>query len=220
MNILIIDDHPLYIEGISYLLKQLSDDVNILKAVTIPDAITHLEANTDFDLILLDLDLPEMDGFSLLERFSANELCMPLVIVSAEEKAGLIQRALSWGAMGFMPKSFSPTEMLDAFREILEGNIFIPENIQVLISRLPSEKNAKNLTEALQQTGISKKQFEVLKLISKGYSNQKIAVTLNRTEHTVKSHISALFQLLHVNNRTECVKVARDRGLIGLSDNH
>ena len=216
MNILIIDDHPLFIDGISHVVNQLSGSVVIKKAMSSTEAIEQLESTRDFDIILLDLMMPGIDGLSFLQRYKADELCIPLVVVSAEEQVGLIARTLEWGSMGFIPKAYTAEKMLHALRRILEGDIYIPEHIQRLLNRLPAPQRAKDLPCELQASGISKKQFEVLELVAKGHSNQQIAVILNRTEHTVKSHVAALLQILDANNRSECAEIARKRGLVNI----
>jgi DNA-binding NarL/FixJ family response regulator len=116
--------------------------------------------------------------------------------------------------MGFVPKSLSATDMLLAFQSVLEGNQFLPSRIAQLLSRTPDQVIPVALPPHAQHAGISAKQYAVLILMAKGYSNQKIAKQLNRTENTVKSHTAALFQILGVSNRTECVEMARSRGLI------
>ncbi|MDH5182962.1 MAG: response regulator transcription factor [Gammaproteobacteria bacterium] len=214
MKILVVDDHPLFIDGISQVLKRLSSCVVITKVMTVADAIVQIDSGKEFDLILLDLNIPELDGNTLLHRYRSDELCIPLVIVSSEEKAGLIRNCLNWGAMGFIPKSYGAEEMLTAIRHILEGNIYIPEFVNELINRLPKEERSNKLPDLLRKNGISKKQYAVLELLANGHSNQQISTILNRTEHTVKSHISALLQILNVKNRIECIKVAKSRNLL------
>jgi DNA-binding NarL/FixJ family response regulator len=214
VNILVIDDHPLFMDGVSQVLQQLSDKVEVFKATSIQEALTLLESQSDFDLILLDLSLPGMDGFSFLQRFSAAEFCIPVVVVSAEEQLSLIRRALEANVMGFVPKSLGAADMLSAFKSVLEGNQFLPDRIAQMLSRSHDHVIPLALPPHAQHAGISAKQYAVLVLMAKGYSNQTIASQLNRTEHTVKSHTAALFQILGVSNRTECVEVARGRGLI------
>ncbi len=214
MKILIIDDHPLFMDGVSQVLMQLADDVTISKVMSISDAIRLLESQPDFDLILLDLTLPGVDGFSFLHRFSAEEYCIPVIVVSAEEQLGLIRRALDANVMGFVPKSFNACQMLAAFKDVLEGNHFIPESIKDSLHRIAAPNKLNKLPIHIQKSGISSKQYEVLQLIAKGYSNLTIAELLNRTEHTVKSHVAALFQIMGVKNRTECVEMARKYGLV------
>tara|TARA_R110002167_G_scaffold366097_1_gene593003 strand:+ start:1105 stop:1767 length:663 start_codon:yes stop_codon:yes gene_type:complete len=214
LNVLVIDDHPLFIDGVSLVLKQLANNVEVFKATSIQEALTLLESQSDFDLILLDLSLPGMDGFSFLQRFSAAEFCIPVVVVSAEEQLSLIRRALKANVMGFVPKSLCASDMLFAFKSVLEGNQFLPDRIAQMLTRTTDPAVSFELPPHAQHAGISTKQYAVLVLIAKGYSNQTIAKQLNRTEHTVKSHTAALFQILGVSNRTECVEVARKRGLI------
>lgn len=214
LNILVIDDHPLFIDGVSQVLKQLSDNVEVYKSTSIQEALTLLEEKSDFELILLDLSLPDMDGFSFLQRFSAAEFCIPVVVVSAEEQLTFIRRALEASVMGFVPKSHSAADMLLAFQSVLEGNQYLPAKIRQMLTRAPARAKTVVLPPHAQHAGISAKQYAVLMLMAKGYSNQMIASLLNRTEHTVKSHTAALFQILGASNRTECVEMARSRGLI------
>lgn len=217
MNILVIDDHPLFMDGVSQVLKQLADNVEVIKASSIQEALALLESQSNLDLILLDLSLPGMDGFSFLQRFSAAEFCIPVVVVSAEEQLGLIRRALEANIMGFVPKSLSASDMLSAFQSILEGNQFLPDTIRDSLNRTPSKETLSLLPPHAQHCGISAKQYQVLQLIAKGYSNQTIAELLSRTEHTVKSHTAALFHIVGASNRTECVEIARARGLLNKS---
>ncbi|MEW6990696.1 response regulator [Colwelliaceae bacterium 6441] len=214
MNILIIDDHPLFIDGISHVLNGLSEKTHIIKATSGVTAIEQLALDIDFDLILLDLNMPDLGGISLLQRFKADELCVPVVIISSEEQAGLIRETLDWGVMGFIPKSYSSEKILNALTTVLEGNIYIPESVQVLLSRLASYSKSDCQMQAIQKSGITNKQMEVLNLLAQGHSNEKISTILHRTEHTVKSHVSVLFQVLGAKNRTECVKIAEKRGLL------
>lgn len=212
MNILVIDDHPLFIDGLGHVLKDLSTATNIIKATSGNAAIEQLTSDVDFDLILLDLNMPFLGGVSLLKRFKADELCIPVVIISSEEQAVSIREALDWGAMGFIPKSYGADKILSALHNVLEGEMYISQDIQTLLDRLPT--TIKNTEQVQKESGISKKQLEVLHLLAKGHSNEQIATLLHRTEHTVKSHLSALFQILGASSRIECVKIAQERGLI------
>ena len=214
MRILVIDDHPLFIDGVKQVLTQLSEKVEVHKAVSIAEALAYFEQEPDFDLILLDLSLPGMDGFSFLSRFTAAEFCIPVVVVSAEEQLSMISRALEYNVRGFVPKSFSADDMLSAFRLILEGERFLPDAIQQRLHKVPEKGSLNPLPPHAKHCGISAKQYEVLQLMAKGYSNQVIAGLLHRTEHTVKSHVAALFQILGADNRLECTEIARSRGIL------
>lgn len=215
MNILIIDDHPLFIDGISRVIESLNEPTNIIKATSGAVALEQLASEVEFDLILLDLNMPNLDGISLLKHFKVDELCVPVVIISSEDQAQLIQETLDWGVMGFIPKSYSSKEILNAINKVLDGDIYIPEAMKILLTRLAQSSTQNDKNTVIQNTGISKKQMDVLNLIAKGYSNKQISTVLHRTEHTVKSHVAALFQILGASNRMECVKIAERKGVIG-----
>ena len=211
MKILIVDDHPLFSDGLARLVTQLSDDTDVTTVHAVAEAIAQLAIDSDIDLVLLDLNMPEMDGISLLQRFKADDLYVPVIVISSESKLGIIRQALELGAMGFIPKSLNSAEMLDAMHEVLQGAIYVPKDIQKQLSQLPASNHQLNMDDRKQQIGISKKQYETLELLAKGLSNQQIATTLNRSEHTIKSHLRALFQILGASNRTECVNLARQQ---------
>lgn len=216
MRILIADDHALFVEGISLLLKRLEDKVDIKTSLNVEQTIELLESQEIFDLILIDLNMPGMNGLSILQRMQAKEVLLPLVVISSEENAHTIHSVLKAGALGFIPKSHNSQQMLDALHFILNGNIYVPDNIQKQINmaetQRPPEAAANN--EALLNAGISARQYDVLKLLAEGYSNKQIALTLFLTEHTVKSHLKALFKSLNAANRTDCVKAALEQDLL------
>lgn len=214
MHILVADDHQLFIDGIRHILAKLGTDVTITEATRAEQAISHMESGREFDLILLDLNMPGMDGMSILQRERERKVWLPLVIISGEEDARIIKSALDAGALGFIPKAHGSQQMLSALQSVLDGEIYIPENIQKQIDNLETRRPPSEANDALKASGISKRQYEVLQLMAKGYSNKQIAASLFLTEHTVKAHISALFAALNAGNRTECVQRAERRGIL------
>lgn len=216
MDILVLDDHQLFVDGLSHILSKLDPEASITEASSVSQATEILESNRDFDLVLLDLNMPEMNGLSLLQRLHEQSVRLPLVVISAEESVQQIQSAMALGALGFIPKSHSSQQMLSALEGILDGNVYLPPAIQ---QQMDYQKTMRPPTAArtnppLKESGISRRQYEVLQLLAQGYSNKQIASTLFLTEHTVKVHISALFKRLKVRNRTECVQTATAMGVI------
>lgn len=210
MNILVADDHQLFIDGMRLILNKLDAGVSITESNTAEQAIEILESGLEFDLILIDLSMPGIDGMSILKRMHERKLWLPIVVVSGEEDVGKIRSALDSGALGFIPKTHNSQQMLSALQAILDGEIYIPADIEKKIDNLGTIRppaDASN-NDALKASGITKRQFEVLQLLAKGYSNKQIATSLFLTEHTVKAHISALFTALRAGNRTECVQNA------------
>ena len=216
MNILVADDHQLFLDGIRHILKKLDTVVDITETTDAAQAIEILESGQSFELVLVDLSMPGMDGMSILQRMQERKVWLPLVVVSGEEDSFKIRSALDAGALGFIPKAHSSQQMLSALKAILDGEIYIPENIEKQINNLatrrpPAEAGGNG---ALKSSGITKRQFDVLQLMAKGYSNKQIATSLFLTEHTVKAHISALFTALNAGNRTECVQHAQQQNIL------
>ncbi|MDH5446801.1 MAG: response regulator transcription factor [Gammaproteobacteria bacterium] len=214
MKILIIDDHALFSDGLSHVLKQLDTTPNITSVHNVEGALQYLAESDDYDLILLDINMPSMNGLTLLQRLSADDIYIPVIVISSETKVGIIRKAMELGAMGFIPKSHTTEEMIQALKMVLEGSIYLPDGIQAQLEKASTAVQVDGFEQRLQEMGMSKKQFQTLELVAQGLSNQQIATTLNRSEHTVKSHVRVLFQILGANNRTECVKLAKEQLLI------
>lgn len=212
MQILIVDDHQLFLDGIRHILNKLDPAATITETTRADQAIEILESGHDFDLVLIDLSMPGMDGISILQRMQARGVWLPLVVISAEQDIRTIKVVMEMGALGFIPKTHNSQQMLAALTRILEADIYIPPEIQQQLDRQGTHR--KPHSGAMKSNGITKRQYEVLQLLAKGYSNKQIAASLFLTEHTVKAHISALFSSLQANNRTECVQLARHRGVL------
>jgi DNA-binding NarL/FixJ family response regulator len=216
VRILVADDHQLFLDGIRHILKQLDLHVDIVESTRASQAIEILDSGQEFDLILVDLNMPGLDGMTVLQFMHNRQVWSPLVVISAEEDPQTIKSALNAGALGFIPKAHSSRQMLTALQEILEGNIYIPPEILHSIENLQQRETAQVDANhnRLMQFGITRRHNEVLQLLAKGYTNKQIAVDLYLTEHTVKAHVSALFTALDARNRTECVQLARQNGML------
>lgn len=136
IKILIIDDQQLFIDSLVYVLKTLSDDVEIQQANSIDEAITKLINCDNYDLMLLDMNMPGMGGLDVLHHINSNDCFIPTVVISTEQEAEKIQLALELGAMGFIPKSYQAEQMKSAIRTILEGNMYLPDELQKQLNNL------------------------------------------------------------------------------------
>lgn len=202
MNILIADDHRLFLEGMRYLILRLYPNASIIEAANGIDAWSQLSGELQFDLVLIDLKLPSIDGFTLLDKMAQSELLVPALVVSSSEDPEDINRALAIGASGFVSKSFTLDEMGEAIETILAGNIYAP---------LPFEGKTHRISWA-EQHNITPRQFDVLRLAKNGKKNSEIASQLFISERTVKAHLQALFENLGAKNRTELVGKANQLG--------
>ena len=138
LNILVIDDNQLYIDGLTYVLNKLAAQVIITATIHTTDVVTILDQGTEFDLILIDINMPPINGLELLQQFSADTLCIPIVILSSEYNISLLQQALNWGVMGFIPKSYTAQQMIAALQDVLAGSMYLPIEVQQQISNRAS----------------------------------------------------------------------------------
>ncbi|WP_321392442.1 response regulator transcription factor [Emcibacter sp.] len=208
MRMLLVDDHALFRDGLKFVLNEMDRGVEVLEAGNCADAFAILENDDDFDLILLDLDLPGMSGLEGLKKIRVMAPVVPVVILSGSEDGTLVRRGLEMGVMGYIPKSLSSEIMLQALQLIMKGGRYVPDNI-LLSSPEKRNRSFESLTS---------RQLEILKHITLGKSNKEIARSLGIADNTVRVHISAIFQVLNVNNRTEAAYAAMQEGLIEPSD--
>ncbi|MDH5425144.1 MAG: response regulator transcription factor [Gammaproteobacteria bacterium] len=210
MDIFVVDDHQLFLDGFCLLLDKLNADTRITSCNNSQEGMKILSKNNNYDLIILDLSIPDIDGITLLKDIREKNILSPVVFVSASENINQIARAVLAGASGFIPKHSDTTVMIDALSEILSGNFYLPAALTPLI-----EKELDYLyKQADSVTALTKRQQQVLQSLSKGLSNKEIADLLSISEPTVKSHISIIFQTLNVKNRVECVREAEKVGII------
>jgi len=214
MHILLVDDHTLFREALLHVLNQLDDQVVVLEAADVSEAKQIISHSRNLDLMLLDIDLPEVDGLTALPDLRELAPTVAIVVLSGSENALDVQRALENGSVGYIPKSCSGHEMLTALRIVLQGDVFVPPKLrnklekEPLISKSPEDKcNLQSL--------LTFRQVEVLELMAKGLPNKSIANTLNVAEGTVKHHVAAIIHALGARNRTHAVTEASHRGLCG-----
>ena len=211
MRILIIDDHQLFIDGISHIVSSLDDNVNIIEASSVSDAIHYMTSITDLDLVLLHLHMHGLDGRSIIQHHRTHPTCLPLVIISGDDDPHTIQSVMDEGVMGFIPESYSEKKLLSTLKTVLDGEMYIPE----MHNNQDSNHNYNHICNNVSNgKSITKRQLQVLELLASGHSNKKISSILFLTENTVKTHVSSLFRVFEASNRTECVNIARNNGVI------
>jgi two-component system, NarL family, nitrate/nitrite response regulator NarL len=213
MTVLVVDDHPLFREGLQQVLQQLASGTRVIAEGDAARALQMAASVEDLELVLLDLGLPGMDGFAAVERFAQVTPGVPVVIISASEDPAEVRRALALGALGYIPKSTPPNILLDAIRLVLGGGVYVPP---LLVRAMrPAPALATMGGEASGPEDLTGRQLEVLALLAVGKSNKIIARELDLSEKTVKAHVTAVFRALGVVNRTQAAIEARNRGLLG-----
>jgi len=222
LKVLVIDDHPLVQQGVCAALASLTDEVSVMAAGDAQEGMERAAANPDLDLVLLDLALPGMSGFNLIGKLHERLPSLPVVVLSAHEEPETVRQAINAGAMGFVPKSAATRVLLEVLQQVLEGNVSVPLAFQSTgqsTGGLPGSLAAASATEAAL-TGepdvalLTLRQLEVLSRVCQGKTNKQIATDLGLSEKTVKAHVTGIFKVLGVVNRTQAVLVARRVGML------
>lgn len=182
-------------------LHQLEDQVTCAGAQDADDALRRLQSE-DYDLVLLDLMLPGINGMAFLGVLRKRFPSLPVVILSALDDPDTVARAMRQGASGFVPKYSSSEDLLDALRQVLSGVVFLPPQLQ------DAHGGSRSLAE---RYGITAGQMRVLELLGQGKTNREIADLLGLTEGTVKIHVSAIFKALKVSNRGQALLVVNKK---------
>jgi two-component system, NarL family, nitrate/nitrite response regulator NarL len=215
LKVLVIDDHPLVQEGVATALEALGHDVDVIAATDSEQGMAAAAAHPDLDLVLLDLALPGMSGLGLIGALHQRFPSLPVVVLSALEDPENIRNAIGAGAMGFVPKSAPTRVLIEALQQVLEGNVSVPATLGATPAALPGSAApgaaAGNEPDAALLT---LRQLEVLSRLCQGKTNKQIATELGLSEKTVKAHVTAIFKVLGVVNRTQAVLVARRIGMI------
>jgi DNA-binding NarL/FixJ family response regulator len=212
MKLILADDHTLFRNGLVLLLKAHCTDCEIWEGDGLDAALAEAEAHPDADAVLLDLNMPGMDGVQGIRRFVELHPRLPLIILTGAEVQQHIQDVLAAGASGFIPKSSMPAVMMSAIQLVLAGGTYVPP--QALSSAPDAGGRSRSHAREGVHTPLTERQTQVLRLLAAGKPNKAICRELDIEEGTVKAHIATIFRVLDVTNRTEAASVAREIGLL------
>ena len=206
MKILLADDHALFRDGFSLLLKQYEPGAQCLTVAGFEEALGLLSDHPDLELVMLDYNMPGMRGGHSVAAVQRVQPGLPVCILSGEESRDLMASLLAAGASGFIPKSASPQVMMSAVRLMLAGGVYVPPE---MVAPSPSAAFSHGRT-----LGITDRQQDILRLLAEGKPNKFICRELGLSEGTVKTHLNALYRSLGVENRTEAAIKARQLGIV------
>jgi DNA-binding NarL/FixJ family response regulator len=201
-RLVIADDHPLFRGALREAVAGLFDHVEIGEAGSFDDVARLLEKGGEVDLILLDLTMPGVRGFSGLMYLRAQYPSVPIVVVSANDDPAVIRRCMDFGASGFIPKTLGIEEMRGAIRRVLDGGVWTPPDVDL------GAADAETATLLARLASLTPQQVRVLMMLSEGLLNKQIAFELSVSEATIKAHVSAILQKLGVESRTQAVIAA------------
>ncbi len=224
MKVLLIDDHPLILAALQSVIGGIGTDTTVVGAESAEAARRILRGDTGFDLVLLDLHLGDADGFDVLAEFRAAYPALPVVVLSASERASDVIRAVDAGAMGFVPKRASNATLFEALRLVMSGGIYVPSmamgaeptprvegdtvpSVLRLAGEMASHAPFPTARSGapLSGLGLTPRQTEVLGLLLKGQPNKLIAREMSLSVETVKDHVAAVLRALGVSSRTQAV---------------
>jgi DNA-binding NarL/FixJ family response regulator len=214
VKILLVDDHALFREGMKLLLNSLDSNLDLEEASECAEGL-DLARSHDFDLVLLDLKLPGLNGLDALDALRDAAPGVPIVVLSGEDDPSIVRTAIERGAMGFIPKSSTPEVLIQALRLVLAHGVYLPP-LALGAPRAALSAGAAtpgNGAGDAALPGITQRQMEVLRCVIRGKPNKIIARELNISEGTVKLHLSAVLRALGVHNRTEAVYAAAKLGI-------
>lgn len=213
IRVLLADDQRLMRDGLRTLLE-LEDDLEVVGEAENGRTAVELAGELQPDVVLMDVRMPEMDGVEATRQLAARQPECRVIILTTFDDESIIFEGLRAGALGYLLKDVSGEELAAAIREVHRGGALIQPSVarKVLaeFSRLPA---APSPAPVLPGDGLSERETEILKLVSRGLSNKEIALRLSLTEGTVKNYVSAILQKLGVQDRTQAALKARELGI-------
>lgn len=202
VRFLIIDDHPLFRDALHSALQMAYPEVDTVEARSIAEAMDFLSAQQPFDLALLDLNMPDVQGFDGLLQLRTRHPRLPVVVVSGHEEPKIIAEALSYGVAGYIPKSMRKADLTDAVRAVMDGAIYVPDTY---IPEAADSDSASRADMLQRLAKLTPQQLRVLQMLRQGLLNKQIAYELQVGETTVKAHVSEILRKLNVYSRTQAV---------------
>ena len=202
-RLVIADDHPLFRGALREAVTGLIEHADIAEAGTFDEVPKLLDKGGEVDLVLLDLSMPGVRGFSGLMYLRAQYPSVPVVVVSANDDPAVIRRCMDFGASGFIPKTLGIEQMREAIKRVLGGGVWTPPDVD-----LTGGADAETAALMARLATLTPQQVRVLMMLSEGMLNKQIAYELSVSEATVKAHVSAILQKLGVDSRTQAVIAA------------
>lgn len=214
MKILLVDDHPSFCEGLKAALVAHKREYQIEFETGGELLPQRLLTRADYDLYIIDLMMPGMGGVELLRYLNASHNQTPVMVLSSVEDPLVLRQVYELGVIGFLPKSYSVYQIIDAIEECREGNVHVPALLAEALETAGRPGPGLDETEGEEggEGGLTRRQLEIISLMDQGLSNQEIADVLCLSKATVKTHINKLFRHFNVSNRISCLRAAKQLG--------
>ena len=219
-RVVIVEDHPLMQTALEATLER-AEGFTVVGTATSGLQAEPLVSRTQPDLVLLDLQLPGLDGISCLALLRERHPEATVVVLSGVEDDELIERALSGGAAALVKKSISPADLPVLLRQVLQGSVKFatPRIARAVVTKATRQSRLDVVrAEACGETGLTARELEVLEMVARGLPNRAVAEELFLSDQTVKRHLRKVYRKLGVANRTEAARTAYRLGLHGVTD--
>ena len=219
-RVVIVEDHPLMQSALEATLER-ADGFTVVGTATSGLQAEPLVSRTQPDLVLLDLQLPGLDGLSCLALLRERHPDATVVVLSGLEDEEMIERALSGGAAAVVRKSISPADLPVLLRQVLQGSVKFatPRIARAVVTKATRESQLDVVrAEACGETGLTARELEVLEMVARGLPNRAVAEELFLSDQTVKRHLRKVYRKLGVANRTEAARTAYHLGLHAATD--
>jgi DNA-binding NarL/FixJ family response regulator len=208
MDVLLVDDHPILHETLRAVVASVAPEAQFHGETSLGAGVSRGRQLKDLQLVMLDLLLPGCTGIDALTQFLKVLPRARVVVISATEDPDIVRAALDAGAVAYLPKTSSPKVIADALQAVLQGGTYVPPQAMGVVPQVRSPLSLADL-------GITERQADVLKLVTKGLPNSEIARQLNIAENTVKQHAHAAYRALGVSSRTEAMVALARMGIRG-----
>jgi len=206
VKLLIVDDHPLFRQGVVSALRQACSDAVVRQASSTEEALRTVDEEI-FDAMFMDLMMPGLCGEPAIREFARSHPDLPVIVLSSSESPSDVRRVINAGASGYIPKSATAQTVVSALQLVLSGNIYVPPLLVSATARA-ADQDARDAPRSVAQ--LTDRQVDVLRYLRDGLTNKEISAHLGIAEKTVKVHIAAIFKTLNVVNRTQAARFLRD----------
>jgi DNA-binding NarL/FixJ family response regulator len=223
ITVLIVDDHPVFLQGLRRILES-EPDIQVIGAATDGREALDMACRLAPDIVLLDINLPSMNGMQVARQLKADLPGVAVVMLTAYHDENQVLYAVRAGASAYCSKDVAPDTLLDTIRQVSQGMYVIEENV------LSKPELAEWITERFDQFGafwegaeemftpLSKREMDILQLITRGMSNKEVGLELGISYQTVKNHMTSILRKMAVNDRTQAAIYALRKGWIRLQD--
>ncbi|HJP64971.1 MAG TPA: response regulator transcription factor [Actinomycetota bacterium] len=216
MKVLLVDDDTLVRKGLAQLLITCVEGAEVTEASDTTDALEVLEHN-GHDVVVADIRLPGRDGLELLKEIRTSHPSLPVIMLTGYDDPDYVKSALAQGAAGYLLKDSTPEDLTQAIRVAMtgSGNVLSPRAVRNLFDRSSRPDHFGHTPSERGDPGLTRREIDILRYLSQGYSNREISKALFLSEKTVKAHLAAVFRKLGVSNRTKAAMAAVAMGITG-----